>query len=87
MEEYRGMYAACMAAEQEEADAKARLEDVKRRHGELESATLSDLDFANGSTEAASWADSFRRQNRSVSAWPPPSRRRTADCRLWVIRW
>ena len=54
VEEYRGMYAACMAAEQEEADAKARLEDVKRRHGELESATLSDLDFANGSTEAAS---------------------------------
>ena len=53
VEEFRGLYAACMAAEQEEADAKARMDAAKSRHDALEASTLSDLDFANGDTEAA----------------------------------
>lgn len=54
VEEFNGLYAACMASEQEERDARIRLDAIKKRHDQLESSTLSDLDFENGGTLAAS---------------------------------
>jgi DNA repair exonuclease SbcCD ATPase subunit len=53
LEEFRGLYAACMASEQETRDAGKTLDEAKKRQEELENATLSDLDFSNGGTEAA----------------------------------
>lgn len=53
LEEYRGLYAACLASEQEAGGARIRLESAQKRQEEMESTTLSDLDFSNGGTEAA----------------------------------
>jgi uncharacterized protein YhaN len=53
LEEFKGLYAACMASEQEAEDAEGALEEKRKRQEALESTTLSELDFANGSTEAA----------------------------------
>ena len=53
LDEYEGLYAACTASEQEAQDARTRLGEAKKRQEEIESATLSDLDFSNGGTEAA----------------------------------
>lgn len=53
LEEFRGLYAACMTSEQEAADAREKLEAAQKHQAELESSTLSDLDFSNGGSEAA----------------------------------
>lgn len=53
LEEFRGLYSACATSEQEAAKAREKLEAAQKCQAELESTTLSDLDFSNGGSEAA----------------------------------
>jgi len=71
LEEFLGLYAAAEASAQTAAAARKRLDEAQAGQSALETATLSDLDFANGGTEAARLGrelDEARRDRERLAA-------------------